>query len=135
MLSNYNEQVTGTTAINSQYNMDEMILSTVKDAAGTTLKDPQGNTLYVPTAFANDTYSPFAGGAERSIYNDEARLLIFRWYAVRLLNRSNYASLRPEYYDDFHPDVKVLVEQYVEMFENIWDVILLCEDTRYVEMK
>lgn len=135
MLSNYNEQVTGTTAVNAQYNMNEMYLASVKDADGNTLKDPQGKTIYVPTAFSDTGYSPYAGGGERSIYNPEARLQIFRWYAVRLLNRSNYSSLRPEYYDDFHPDVKVLVEQYVEMFENIWNVILECENTRYIEMR
>ncbi|MBE6712396.1 MAG: hypothetical protein E7580_02615 [Ruminococcaceae bacterium] len=135
MLSNYNEQVTGTTAVNDQYNMDEMYLASVKDAEGNTLKDPQGNTIYVPTAFTQTGYSPYCGGSERSIYNDEARLQIFRWFAVRLINRSNYSSLRPEYYEDFHPDVKVLVEQYVEMFENIWDVIVLCENTRYIEMR
>ena len=135
MLSNYNEQVTGTTAVNSQYNMDEMYLTTVKDADGNTLKDTNGKSIYVPTSFVSTSYSPYCGGGERSIYYPEARLQIFRWYAVRLINRSNYTSLRPEYYDDFHPDVKVLVEQYVEMFENIWNIIVECENTRYIEMR
>ncbi len=135
MLSNYNEQVTGTTAVNSQYNMNEMYLGTVTDADGNTLKDPSGKSIYVPRAFTDTAYSPYCGGGERAIYNDEARLQIFRWFAVRLINRSNYSSLRPEYYDEFHPDVKVLVEQYVQMFENIWDIVVECENTRYIEMR
>ncbi len=135
MLSNYNEQVTGTTTAELQYNMDEMYLASVKDSEGNTLKDTNGKTIYVPTSFANTSYSPYGGGGERSIYFEETRLQIFRWFAVRLINRSNYTSLRPEYYEDFHPDVKVLVEQYVEMFENIWDIIVECENTRYIEMR
>ncbi len=135
MLSNYNEQVTGTTATESQYNMNEMYLTTVKDAEGNTLVDTNGETIYVPASFTDTAYSPYAGGGERSMYYPETRLQIFRWYAVRLINRSNYSSLRPEYYDDFHPDVKVLVEQYVEMFENIWNIIVECENTRYVELQ
>lgn len=135
MLSNYNEQVTGTTAADDQYNMNEMYLTTVKDADGNTLVDKNGDSIYVPTAFTSSSYTSYYGGGERSIYYPEARQQIFRWYAVRLINRSNYSSLRAEYYDDFHPDVKVLVDQYVEMFENIWDIVVECENTRYVELQ
>ena len=135
MLSNYNEQVTGSTTASLQYNMNEMYLTTVKDKDGNTLKDVNGKSIYVPASYEDTAYSPYLGGGERSIYYDETRLQIFRWFAVRLINRSNYSSLRPEYYDDFHPDVKVLVEQYVEMFENIWDIVVQCENTRYIEMR
>ncbi len=136
MLSDYNEQVTGDTAVDIQYNMNEMYLATVKDAEGNVLTTPSGESIYVPTTFATSSYSPYCGGSERSLYyNDEARLLVFRWFAVRLINRSNSSSLRPEYYEDFHPDVKVLVEQYVQMFENIWNIIIQCENTRYIEMR
>lgn len=135
MLSNYNEQVTGTTAIAEQYNMDEMYLASVTGPDGKTLKDTEGNTLYLPVGNTSASYSPYAGGAERSIYLPEPRAQIFRWFAVRTINRANQTSLRWEYYDDFSDDVKVLVEQYVQMYENIWNIIVQCENTRYVEMR
>lgn len=135
MLTNYNEQVTGSTTASKQYNMNEMYLATVTDKDGNTLKDTEGKSIYVPTSFLSTSYTPYYGGGERSIYYDETRLQIFRWFAIRLINRANYTSLRPEYYDEFHDDVKVLVAQYVEMFENIWDIVVECENTRYVEMK
>ena len=135
MISRYNEQVVGDTDVATHYNMDEMYLATVTGADGKTLKDPEGNNLYVPVPKFDASLSPYGGSAELSIYLPEPRLEIFRWYAVRLLNRANAASLRAEYYEDFHPDVKVLVDEHVQRFENLWNVILECESTRYEAMK
>ncbi len=136
MLNAYNVTAVGTTDdVTTMYNMDEMYMGTMTDADGKTIKDPDGNTIYVPVLNTSFSSSPYAGGAEYSIYWPEPRLKVFRWFAIRTLNRANKSSLRPEYYDDFHPDVKVLVEQYVEMYENIWKLIEECEDKRYVKMQ
>ncbi len=135
MISAYNEQANGAAAVAEQYNMDEMPLAAVKDSSGATLTDPDGNTLYVPIAATDAAFSCYAGGAEKSIYYPEPRLQVFRWYAVRALNRINATSLRVEYYDDFADDVKAMVDQYVEMYENIWKVVTTAENTRYIQMK
>lgn len=135
MISNYNEQVAGGDGATALYNMDEMYLSTVADKSGKTITDPDGKSLYLPVAKTDSNFSPYYGDAEKSIYWDEPRYQIFRWWAIRTINRRNSTSLRHEYYDSFHEDVKVLVEQYVQMYENIWDIILECENTRYIEMK
>ncbi len=135
MISDYNEQVAGGDGATALYNMDQMYLSTVTDKSGKTLKDPEGKSLYLPVAKTDSGFSPYAGDAEKSLYLPEPREQIFRWWAVRTLNRRNSTSLRVEYYDTFHEDVKVLVDQYVQMYENLWNIIVECENTRYIEMK
>ncbi|MBR5295246.1 MAG: hypothetical protein IKU24_01495 [Clostridia bacterium] len=132
ILSAYNEQANGATATAEQYNMDEMRLAALKDSAGQTMKDPQGNTLYAPLSETDAGFSCYAGGAEKSIYYAEPRLQVFRWYAVRAINRTNLTSLRVEYYDTFADDVKAMVDTYVEMYENVWNVVVQSENNRYI---
>ncbi len=135
MISAYNEQANGAEAVEEQYNMDEMRLQALKDSAGKTMTDPEGNTLYAPLSATDRNFSLYAGGAERSIYYDEPRLEVFRWYAVRTINRTNLTSLRAEYYDTFADDVKQMVDAYVKMYENIWKVVVQTENTRYLAGK
>ncbi len=133
IITSYNNTVVGSDSIADKYNMDQMYLTTAKDKSGTTLKDADGNTIYLPVANTTAANSPYSGGAENSIYWPERRAEVFRWYAVRLLSRQNKnAPLRPADYEKFHEDVKVLVGEYEQMLENIWNVVVTAESNRYV---
>jgi hypothetical protein len=115
------------------YNMDQMNLATVKDAAGNELKDADGNLLYLPVTSTSSSGSPYYGAAEYSVYLKPRRDLLFRWYAVKLLSRNNgNTPLRYEEYDQFDANTKLLVDQYAQMLENIWQVVETAENNRYV---
>lgn len=133
MLTAYNQTVVGSTAAEDHYNMDMMLLATVQDAEGNVLVDADGNNIYVPgSSTSTSTNSYFAGGAENSIYWPERRLELFRWYANRTVSRANGGvAIRIEDYDNYHPDVKALVDKYVELYENVWQQLVKCEQKQY----
>ncbi len=133
MLFAYNETVIDSATVTDRFNMDMMPLTTVKDKDGNVVTDIDGNNIYIPkTNTALKTDSAFAGGAERSIYWPERRLELFRWYANRTVSRANGGvSIRIEDYDTYHPDVKALVDKYVELYENVWQQLVKCEQKRY----
>lgn len=115
------------------YNMDQMELSQWSDSEGNKIKDADGNPIYIPRPYhVNDEHSLYTGGAEYSIYQPERRAEVFRWYAVRLLSQSNNNTpLRNDDYDNFPEENKILVQNYMKMLENIWDVIVTAEQTVY----
>jgi len=133
MLSAYNETVIDSAAAADRYHMDMMTLATVKDSEGNVVTDYDGNPIYIPaTTHSLTSISQFAGGAENYIYWPERRLELFRWYANRTVSRANGGvSIRIEDYDNYHPDVKALVDKYVELYENVWQQLVKCEQKRY----
>ncbi|MBR4288495.1 MAG: hypothetical protein IKT50_03555 [Clostridia bacterium] len=137
MLKAYNETVVDSSDVLLHYNMDMMPLSTVKDAAGNVVTDFDGNNIYMPKSSTSlTTDSVFAGGAENSIYWPERRLELFRWYANRTVSRANGGvAIRIENYDSYHPDVKALVDKYVELYENVWQQLVKCEQKQYFKLK
>lgn len=137
MLTAYNETVVDSATAADHYNMDMMYYTTAKDAAGNVVTDPDGNPIYVPVANTSlTTHSVFAGGAENSIYWPERRLEVFRWYANRTVSRANGGvAIRIEDYDTYHPDVKALVDNYVELYENVWNLIVKCEQKQYFSVQ
>lgn len=136
MLYAYNETVVDSATAADHYNMDMMYNTAAKDASGAVVTDPEGNTIYVPVASMSlSSISVFSGGAENSIYWPERRLELFRWYANRTVSRANGGvAIRIEDYDNYHPDVKALVDGYVELYENVWQQLVKCEQKRYFKL-
>ena len=132
ILDAYNSTA-GITDSTKYYNMSQMEMITWSDAEGNTIKDADGNPIYIPRPYHTTTaHSPYYAGGEYSIYLPERRAEVFRWYAVRLLSQSNgNTPLRNDEYDTFSDDTKELVQNYVAMLENIWQVIVNCENTVY----
>ncbi len=137
MLNDFNESYADATSQAKKYNMDQMPLATVTDSEGNVIKDSKGKPIYMPSAVGvSTTYSPYTGAAEYSIYLDGRREEVFRWHAVRTVGRrNNNTPLRYDEYANFDPNTKLLVQQYVDMYENIWKVILAAESNRYIMMK
>lgn len=137
MLSDYNVTYVDTTSQDKMYNMDQMALTTYKDSEGNVITDRNGDPLYMSASVGvSKTYSPYAGAAEYSIYLDGRREEVFRWYAVRTVGRrNNNTPLRVDDYETFDPNTKLLVQQYMDMYESIWNVILAAENNRYIKMK
>ena len=135
-LNDYNDTVVKASTVDERFNMDQMPLETAKDFDNNTITNARGETVYLSASQTSSGSSDYAGGAEYSIYWPERRAEFFRWNAVRLLSRrNNNTPLRADEYDSFHDDVKVLVEEYVQMQENIWSVIAQAESNRYVKIK
>ncbi len=135
ILDEYNV-TNGYDAATNRYNMDEMQLAAAKDKSGKALLDALGNAIYLPAANTSTTGSPFYGAGEYSIYHDARRAEVFRWYAVKLASRRNSNTpLRLEDYPTFDPNTKFVVDQYHQMLENIWNVIVSAEGNRYLPAK
>jgi len=97
--------------------------------------DANGNPIYIPLAAETTTQSVYAGGGEYSIYIPYRRAEVFRWYAVRLVSQNNgNTPLRNDEYETFSPETKQLVQNYMEMLENIWDIIETAEQTVYFQV-
>jgi len=134
IITSYNS-TNGYTAVDKKYNMDQMQLSTWKDADGKDIVDANGNPIYIPLAAETTTQSVYAGGGEYSIYIPYRRAEVFRWYAVRLVSQNNgNTPLRNDEYETFSPETKQLVQNYMEMLENIWDIIETAEQTVYFQV-
>lgn len=126
MCNAYNESqsLSGT----NQYSLAEMSL--------TTAKDENGKTILVPSTTSPTSQSSYACSAATSIYEEEARLRVFRWFAVRTVNRQSGVSLRVNDYENFSEDAKESVDSYVEMFEYIFQTYIKnCEGKRYIAEK
>ncbi len=124
--------INGTADANKRYTMDMMPKIAATDEDGNTLKDAQGNTVYVYNTATASSMSQYYGSAERSIYQAEPRLEVFRNAAVRYLNSVNRTTYRAAQYDNFDAKYKGLVDEYVEFYEEIWKCIADCEAKVYV---
>jgi pantothenate kinase len=102
------------------------------------ITDKAGNPIYMPTSTSpsSTTYSNYSGAREYSIYLDARRHSLFEWYAVRTVGRrNNNTPLRVDDLHTYDANTHLLVDQYMEMYENIWKVILAAEGNRYVVQK
>ncbi len=136
MLTAYNQTVVDSATVSDHYNMDMYEYAAAKDAEGNALTDPDGNPIYLPvTSHSLSSISYFSGGSENTIYWPERRLELFRWYANRTVSRANGGvAIRIEEYDTYHPDVKALVDKYVEFYENVWQQLVKCEQKLYYKL-
>jgi hypothetical protein len=133
IIDEYNS-TSGRTEATNRYNMDQMPLAAAKDKSGKALVDYKGEAIYLPAESSSG--SPFTGASEYSIYHEARRNEVFRWYAVKLASRRNSNTpLRLEDYPTFDPNTKFVVDQYHQMLENIWQVIVSAETNRYLPAK
>lgn len=132
LVTSYNTAQSLTTA-NNRYNMDQMALTAMTYSDGTTVKQGE-ETVYTDAESTPSSQSPYFGSINFSLYENtgEARMDVFRAYAVSLFNRANKgSSLRAKEYDSFTDEQKEVIDQYVAYFENIWQCILKCESKLY----
>lgn len=135
IIDEYNSS-NGYSSATTRYNMDQMQLAAAKDKSGKALVDYEGAEIYLPVENTSSTGSPFYGASEYSIYHEARRNEVFRWYAVKLASRRNgNTPLRLEDYPNFDPNTKYVVDQYHQMLENIWNVIVSAETNRYLAAK
>ena len=136
MLVDYNTAVVGVetnSQVDKKYNMDRNGLVALTDSSGENMLDKNGNIIYIPATTGNNTYSPYAGNSEYSIYLDARRQQVFLWHAIRTVGRRNANTpLRLEDYENFDANTKLLVQQYMDMYEAVWNIIESAESNRYI---